>query len=318
RLIRDRRFSIFHLPVDPEEVEDYYEVIKSPMSLSEMMNKVDQKKYTRAEQFLDDIRLIRYNAIEYNPDKEMEEKVIRHNANGLMDMAEALFDMELDEKFAERLEETARMISEAENGGAAPEKNAENGSGHVSGPVTPAVNGSALRKRRIYFGSNKRRPSSHLSSAAKRLKFQADEAPAAQNDASGNEAEGDATRSDDECKNGTEEQRGSSSSPRRLSNGTSPAEHHLSDGHSTDAPGPSFSSPVCLRNGHSSPVSLKLDKRRIDAVLHAALSKTAGWSVPDLECLGAELSQHIDRFRDAWDRQRLPQELLGIIDKFRL
>lgn len=92
------------MPVDAEEVEDYYEVIKNPMSLSEMMNKVDQKKYTRAEQFLDDIRLIRYNAIEYNPDKEMEEKVIRHNANGLMDMAEALFDMELDEKFAERLE----------------------------------------------------------------------------------------------------------------------------------------------------------------------------------------------------------------------
>lgn len=88
------------------------------------------------------------------------------------------------------------MISEAENGGAAPEKNAaENGSGLVSGPVTPAAaNGSALRKRRVYFGSNKRRPSSHLSSAAKRLKFQADES-AAQNGASGTEADGDASRS---------------------------------------------------------------------------------------------------------------------------
>lgn len=103
RLIRDRRFLAFHLPVNVDDAEDYYSVIKSPLSLSDMMNKIDQKAYNTKAEFLADIALIRDNALEYNPVTKMEDKIIRHNAIGLMDVAEALFDTEFDDDFEENM-----------------------------------------------------------------------------------------------------------------------------------------------------------------------------------------------------------------------
>ncbi|VDO62531.1 unnamed protein product [Haemonchus placei] len=41
-LRRDRRFTIFVKPVDVEDVEDYYDVIKNPMCISEMEDKIDR------------------------------------------------------------------------------------------------------------------------------------------------------------------------------------------------------------------------------------------------------------------------------------
>lgn len=103
RLVRDRRFTIFHLPVSSDDAEDYYSVIANPLSLSEMMTKIDQKTYGSKADFLADIKLIMDNALEYNPSLKMEDKIIRHNAVALMDMAEALFDSELDEEFEEKM-----------------------------------------------------------------------------------------------------------------------------------------------------------------------------------------------------------------------
>ncbi|KAI6175937.1 Bromo domain-containing protein [Aphelenchoides bicaudatus] len=116
RLIRDRRFNAFHLPVNVEDAEDYYQVIENPLSLSDMMNKIDQKVYDSKALFLEDIKLIRDNALEYNPNMKMEDKVIRHNAIGLMDVAEALFETELDESFEERMKKTSDLIKEAKAG----------------------------------------------------------------------------------------------------------------------------------------------------------------------------------------------------------
>ncbi|CAD5221527.1 unnamed protein product [Bursaphelenchus okinawaensis] len=112
KLIRDRRFNVFNLPVNTEDAEDYYEIITNPMCLSDMMSKIDQKRYNNAREFLDDITLIKENAWEYNPPTRMEDLHIRHSAAALLDTTEALFDNELDEQFEIKLAETLKIITE--------------------------------------------------------------------------------------------------------------------------------------------------------------------------------------------------------------
>lgn len=123
KLVRDRRFNHFVLPVDEEHVQDYYTIIQNPLSLSDMMSKIDQSQYNKIEEFLDDINLIRSNAVElynfiaylninlkivlkirYNPDKDIEGRQIRHAAHALVDMTKALLDIEMDDDFPEKLE----------------------------------------------------------------------------------------------------------------------------------------------------------------------------------------------------------------------
>ncbi|GMR48802.1 hypothetical protein PMAYCL1PPCAC_18997, partial [Pristionchus mayeri] len=112
RLMRDRRFHIFNNPVDIEDAQDYYEIIRRPMCMSDMMAKIDRRDYVDPQQFVDDINLIMSNALEYNP-PDTEGRVIRHNAVALRDMCDALLDMELDEKFVEKMQESSRLLKEA-------------------------------------------------------------------------------------------------------------------------------------------------------------------------------------------------------------
>ncbi|KAF8374776.1 lex-1 [Pristionchus pacificus] len=112
RLMRDRRFHIFNNPVEEDDAPDYYEHIKQPMCMSDMMGKIDSRVYRGPEQFVEDINLIMRNALEYNPPSS-EGRVIRHNAVALRDMCDALLDMELDEKFVEKMQESARLLKEA-------------------------------------------------------------------------------------------------------------------------------------------------------------------------------------------------------------
>ncbi|XP_077409262.1 ATPase family AAA domain-containing protein 2B isoform X2 [Vanacampus margaritifer] len=99
RLATDKRFNIFSKPVDIEEVSDYLEVIGQPMDLSTVMTKIDKHQYLTAKDFLVDIDLICSNALEYNPDKDPGDKVIRHRACSLKDSAHAIFASELDPEF---------------------------------------------------------------------------------------------------------------------------------------------------------------------------------------------------------------------------
>ncbi|XP_061667938.1 ATPase family AAA domain-containing protein 2B isoform X2 [Syngnathoides biaculeatus] len=99
RLATDKRFNIFSKPVDIEEVSDYLEVIGQPMDLSTIMTKIDKHQYLTAKDFLVDIDLICSNALEYNPDKDPGDKVIRHRACSLKDTAHAIFASELDPEF---------------------------------------------------------------------------------------------------------------------------------------------------------------------------------------------------------------------------
>ncbi|KAK3516621.1 hypothetical protein QTP70_022045, partial [Hemibagrus guttatus] len=105
RLATDKRFHIFSKPVDIEEVSDYLEVIREPMDLSTIMTKIDTHKYTIAKDFLKDIDLICSNALEYNPDKDPGDKIIRHRACSLKDAAHAMIASELDPEFDRMCEE---------------------------------------------------------------------------------------------------------------------------------------------------------------------------------------------------------------------
>ncbi|XP_037668877.1 ATPase family AAA domain-containing protein 2B isoform X4 [Choloepus didactylus] len=105
RLATDKRFNIFSKPVDIEEVSDYLEVIKEPMDLSTIITKIDKHNYLTAKDFLKDIDLICSNALEYNPDKDPGDKIIRHRACTLKDTAHAIIAAELDPEFNKLCEE---------------------------------------------------------------------------------------------------------------------------------------------------------------------------------------------------------------------
>ncbi|XP_068668999.1 uncharacterized protein [Aristolochia californica] len=57
---------IFAEPVNPEEVEHYYDIIKHPMDLSTMRTKLHEGKYETLEQFESDVFLMSENAITFN------------------------------------------------------------------------------------------------------------------------------------------------------------------------------------------------------------------------------------------------------------
>ncbi|KAF5953415.1 hypothetical protein HYC85_006271 [Camellia sinensis] len=65
-LQRRDTYELFAEPVDPEEVEDYYEIIKEPMDFGTIRAKLHGGMYTNLEQFEHDIFLIPRNAMHFN------------------------------------------------------------------------------------------------------------------------------------------------------------------------------------------------------------------------------------------------------------
>ncbi|XP_076665616.1 ATPase family AAA domain-containing protein 2B-like isoform X3 [Andrena cerasifolii] len=108
KLARNRQFFMFTKPVDTEEVPDYNMIIKQPMDLETMMTKIDMHCYLCARDFLDDIDLICKNALEYNPDRDPADKLIRHRACSLRDNAYALIKAELDSDFEDKCREISK------------------------------------------------------------------------------------------------------------------------------------------------------------------------------------------------------------------
>uniref|UniRef100_UPI00398E417A ATPase family AAA domain-containing protein 2-like isoform X2 n=1 Tax=Pristiophorus japonicus TaxID=55135 RepID=UPI00398E417A len=106
RLANEKRFRAFTKPVDIEEVPDYCIVIEQPMDLSTVMSNIDMHKYMTVKEYLHDIELICNNALEYNPDRDPADRLIRHRACALKDTANAIMKSELDEEFEKLCEET--------------------------------------------------------------------------------------------------------------------------------------------------------------------------------------------------------------------
>ncbi|XP_043485205.1 ATPase family AAA domain-containing protein 2-like isoform X3 [Leptopilina heterotoma] len=108
KLARNRQFFMFTKPVDTDEVPDYNTIIEEPMDLETMMTKIDMHSYLCARDFLDDIDLICRNALEYNPDRDPADKLIRHRACSLRDNAYALIKAELDSDFEDKCREISK------------------------------------------------------------------------------------------------------------------------------------------------------------------------------------------------------------------
>ncbi|KAG6616572.1 ATPase family AAA domain-containing protein 2 [Phytophthora cinnamomi] len=79
-----RVYTPFYVPVDPEAVPNYYLIVKRPMDLSTMRDKLNDEEYTCFEQFMDDIQLIVRNANVFNP-KRSRTRHIAHAAGTMKD-----------------------------------------------------------------------------------------------------------------------------------------------------------------------------------------------------------------------------------------
>ncbi|XP_065670723.1 ATPase family AAA domain-containing protein 2 isoform X3 [Hydra vulgaris] len=99
KLLADRKFKEFSKPVDLEEVNDYLEVIKEPMDLSTVMTRINSHYYESCAHYLKDIDLIMSNCLEYNPDKDQFDKLMRNRACEMKDYAYELIYDDLDPEF---------------------------------------------------------------------------------------------------------------------------------------------------------------------------------------------------------------------------
>eukprot|EP00835_Amoeboradix_gromovi_P003116 NODE_195_length_15388_cov_0.563926.p1 type:complete len:1192 gc:universal NODE_195_length_15388_cov_0.563926:5614-2039(-) len=65
-IIKDKQYKMFIKPIDPHVHEDYYSLIKKPICLTDVVDKIDQGGYLTIGEYLDDLDLIRLNCIKYN------------------------------------------------------------------------------------------------------------------------------------------------------------------------------------------------------------------------------------------------------------
>uniref|UniRef100_A0A915D4Z4 Uncharacterized protein n=1 Tax=Ditylenchus dipsaci TaxID=166011 RepID=A0A915D4Z4_9BILA len=63
---------------------------------------------------------------------------------------------------------------------------------------------------------------------------------------------------------------------------------------------------------------VKIDERFLKIVLNQCVEKTYNWSIPDMESLGAVLTQAIEEFADQWDRRTLPERLEQVLRSYAL
>ncbi|XP_021865975.2 uncharacterized protein [Spinacia oleracea] len=86
-LQRRDTYDIFAEPVDPSEVEEYYEIIKEPMDFGTMRAKLHEGMYKNLQQFEHDVYLIFGNAMHFNSSAT----VYFRQARALEDLAKKLF-----------------------------------------------------------------------------------------------------------------------------------------------------------------------------------------------------------------------------------
>ncbi|TGZ65853.1 hypothetical protein CRM22_005681 [Opisthorchis felineus] len=120
-LARHRRFAVFSRPVQTDEAPDYYEVIRNPMDLGSIRDRIDARKYVNVEDFMKDIELIYHNALEYNPANVPRSRDIRARAAEFWDeaclkMEEELYPPDLNERCQAATEAQAMRAATSKHG----------------------------------------------------------------------------------------------------------------------------------------------------------------------------------------------------------
>ncbi|KAK6011930.1 ATPase, AAA family [Ostertagia ostertagi] len=312
-LRRDRRFTIFVKPVDVEDVEDYYDVIKNPMCISEMEDKIDSfalndgsnfigKNIFHPDHLLSDIRLIRDNAIEYNPATTEEGRIIRHNAHALWETVVDLFDVDLDVDFVESLENNAKMLADA---GAKPtnEKLLELPPGFKR-TVPWSVNAGYMTQIVKEDSESKKNekpiaPQRTLANGMQRVRFRS------------------------RRKNGYAFPNSARRERQLLSSVDDSSEEPTSQGGTDDElveNGVPMEIVVDEKKKPDSPSkkSLVLSEAKLAEVVNKCVERTHGWSVTELERLAAVIAHDIEEYRDKWDRSKLPSKLIATITSWEM
>ncbi|VDO19288.1 unnamed protein product [Heligmosomoides polygyrus] len=311
-LRRDRRFTIFVKPVDVEDVADYYDVIKHPMCISEMEDKVDRQEYLHPDHLLSDIRLIRDNAIEYNPANTDEGRVIRHNAHALWETVVDLFDVDLDVDFVESLENNAKMLADAKVQ-LTNEKLLELPAGFKrtvpwsvsAGYMTQVVKEDDETKKnekpattstthsngmqRVRFRTHKRKGGYAFPNSAKKRKTAAivkslkqslsNSAEGSSEEPTSQEGSGDEVVENGVAEESAEEKKPAQQALKRV---------------------------------------LILPEAKLHDVVNKCVDRTSGWSVSELERLAAVMSHDIEEYRDKWDRSKLPSKLIATVNSWEM
>eukprot|EP01134_Creolimax_fragrantissima_P000484 CFRG0484T1 len=103
KLLKERKFLLFANAVDVERNPQYSNVVTTPMDLSLVLERIDERKYELPNQWLSDVDLIVTNCKKYLP---ANHDVLRR-AYALQDKAHTLID-ELDDEFVKLCEETTK------------------------------------------------------------------------------------------------------------------------------------------------------------------------------------------------------------------
>jgi Bromodomain len=139
RLLRDRKYKAFWLPVDPVHTPDYLQIIKEPMDLSKIAAQVDKGMYPTVLAMVKDVDTMVKNAITYNPAHTEEGAAILRRAHALIDIVHAWVD-NLDPELVERCNAivTARLNGLATDAGGDDDKKSKE---PISACAPAAANG---------------------------------------------------------------------------------------------------------------------------------------------------------------------------------
>lgn len=98
-LLKKKILFHFNVALISFQVPDYLEVIDEPMDLATILQKINCHQYSTCAQYLADIDLITSNALKYNPDRDPMDKLIRHRACELSDVAHSEIKSQLEPEF---------------------------------------------------------------------------------------------------------------------------------------------------------------------------------------------------------------------------
>lgn len=113
RLLSDRKYKPFWNRVSESEAPDYYEIVKDPMDLSEVLERVNRHEIQTMQDFIAAFELLTRNALLYNPQDDAKGIRIRSKAIALLDIvhrwAELLMDPEENEEESAIIAECASI-----------------------------------------------------------------------------------------------------------------------------------------------------------------------------------------------------------------